>query len=60
MTNANMQLAVVSVVLEDKMETPEPKLEAGEHIITRVVELNKLQSTLDGKCNYWNESDVRC
>lgn len=57
MTNANMQLAVVSVVLEDKMEAPEPKLEAGEHIITRVVELNKLQGALDGKCNFLNASN---
>lgn len=49
MTNANMQLALVSVILDDKMETPVAKLDAGEHIVTRVVEFSKLQSILDGK-----------
>ncbi|KAF8965270.1 NUDIX hydrolase domain-like protein [Flammula alnicola] len=47
MTNANMQLAVLSVVLEDKMETPVPQLDPGEYIVTRVVELAKLQTALE-------------
>jgi ADP-ribose pyrophosphatase len=48
MTNANMQLAVLNVDLEDKMETPSPKLEVGEHIVTRVVELSRLKDELEG------------
>jgi ADP-ribose pyrophosphatase len=48
MTNANMKLVVVNVLLEDKMEHPEQKLEEGESIITHVVELSKLNGTLRG------------
>jgi ADP-ribose pyrophosphatase len=48
MTNANMKLAVLSVDLEDKMETPKPNLEVGEHIVTRIVELSRLQYELEG------------
>ncbi|KAF8204058.1 NUDIX hydrolase domain-like protein [Pholiota molesta] len=47
MTNANMQLAVISVTMEDKLETPVPQLDAGEHIVTRVVELAHLQDALN-------------
>jgi len=47
MTNANMQLVVLNVDLEDKMETPVPKLEVGEHIVTRVVELSRLKDKLE-------------
>jgi ADP-ribose pyrophosphatase len=43
-----MQLAVLNVDLEDKMETPVPKLEVGEHIVTRVVELARLKDELEG------------
>lgn len=46
MTNANMKLVVVSVLLEDKLETPTPHLDDGEHIITRVVELDQLDAEL--------------
>jgi ADP-ribose pyrophosphatase len=46
MTNANMKLVIVSVLLEDKLETPNPHLDDGEHIITRVVELDKLDTEL--------------
>lgn len=49
MTTANMKLVVVNVPLEDKMETPEAKLEAGEFIVTRVVELAKLNDELKGE-----------
>lgn len=49
MTSANMQLAVLSVTMEDKLETPVPQLEVGEHIVTRVVELAHLQDALNGK-----------
>ncbi|KAG1832808.1 NUDIX hydrolase domain-like protein [Suillus variegatus] len=46
MTNSNMKLVVVSVLLEDKLETPTPCLDDGEHIITRVVELDQLDTVL--------------
>jgi len=49
MTNANMKLVILSVVLDDKMETPTPQLEAGEFIVTKVVELAKLKTELEGK-----------
>ena len=49
MTNANMQLVVVSVLLDDKLETPEPKLDAGEFIVTKTVELSKLSVELEGE-----------
>ncbi|KAF5330917.1 hypothetical protein D9619_005430 [Psilocybe cf. subviscida] len=47
MSNANMQLATVNVLLEDKLQTPKQQLESGEHIITRVVELDKLKAELE-------------
>ena len=47
MTNANMQLAMLNVDIEDKMEMPIPKLEVGEHIVTRVVELSQLKYELE-------------
>ena len=49
MTNANMKLVVLSVVLDDKMETPAAQLEAGEFIVTKVVELAKLKAELESK-----------
>ncbi len=48
MTNANMKLVVLNVTLEDKLETPEPKLEAGEFIVQRVVALDQLDTELKG------------
>lgn len=48
MTNANMKLIVLSVPLEDQMETPDAKLDAGEFIVKRVVELAKLYAELRG------------
>ncbi|CAA7267954.1 unnamed protein product [Cyclocybe aegerita] len=47
MTNANMQLVVVSVDMDDQLEIPDPKLEAGEFIVTKVVELAELKATLE-------------
>ena len=47
MTNANMKLVVLSVVLDDKMEIPAAKLEVGEFIVTKVVELAKLKTELE-------------
>ena len=49
MTNANMKLVVLSVVLDDKMEIPAAKLEDGEFIVTKVVELAKLKTELESK-----------
>lgn len=48
MTTANMKLVVLNVDLADKMETPEQKLESGEFIVKRVVELSKLNEELKG------------
>jgi ADP-ribose pyrophosphatase len=52
MTNANMQLVVVSVLFDDKLETPEPKLDPGEYIVTKVVELSKLSLELEGESRF--------
>ena len=49
MTNANMKLVVLSVVLDDKMEIPAAKLEDGEFIVTKVVELAELKTELESK-----------
>lgn len=46
MTNANLKLVVVSVSLDDKMETPVAKPTVGEFITVRVVELAKLNDEL--------------
>ena len=48
MTNANMQLVVISVILDDKLEIPEPKLDPGEYIVTKIVEISKLSAELEG------------
>ncbi|PPQ86875.1 hypothetical protein CVT25_012594 [Psilocybe cyanescens] len=48
MTNANMQLVVLSVVMEGEITKPEPKLDPGEFIVTKVVEVAKLNSELEG------------
>ncbi|KAG8972369.1 hypothetical protein FRC05_010080 [Tulasnella sp. 425] len=42
MTNANMKLVVVRVLLDDYPSSPEQKLDEGEHIVRRVVELESL------------------
>lgn len=46
MTNANMKFVIANVTLEDKLTKPKQKLEAGEFIVTRVVELSKLHEEL--------------
>lgn len=46
MTNANMRLVIVSVTLEDKMETPQAHPDAGEFIVTRVVELSQVRQSV--------------
>ncbi|KAI0688739.1 NUDIX hydrolase domain-like protein [Cytidiella melzeri] len=42
MTNANMKLVVVDVLFPDKLEVYDQKLDSGEFITRRVVELSKL------------------
>lgn len=54
MTNANMKLVVLDVLLPDRMETPNQKLESGEFIVRRVVELAKLKECLHGKHLFWH------
>lgn len=46
MTNANMKLVTLEVLLENSLELPEQKLEKGEFIINRVVELARLSEEL--------------
>jgi hypothetical protein len=48
MTNANMKLVVLSVVLPDQLETPSQQLEPGEFIVSRVIQLSKLNDELKG------------
>lgn len=43
-----MQLVVLAVDLEKEMEYPEQKLEDGEFIVRKVVELTKLKEELEG------------
>lgn len=47
-----MQLVVISVLLDDKLETPEPKLDPGEYIVTKTVELSKLSVELEGETGF--------
>ncbi|VDB96169.1 unnamed protein product [Peniophora sp. CBMAI 1063] len=46
MTTANMKLVTVDVLLEDGLEYPEQKLDEGEAIVKRVVELKGLYKEL--------------
>ena len=46
MTSANMKLVVLGVTFPDKLEISEAKLDEGEHVVTRVVELAKLLDEL--------------
>ncbi|KAI5986879.1 NUDIX hydrolase domain-like protein [Pisolithus albus] len=46
MSNANMKLVVASVPMNDQLEMPDSKLDVGEHIVKRVVPLDKLNATL--------------
>jgi len=46
MTNANMKLVVLKVLLDEFPTSPKQKLEEGEHIVTRIVELDSLNKKL--------------
>jgi len=48
MTTANMKLVIVNVTMEDKLNLPKQKLEEGEFIVPRIVELSKLYEVLRG------------
>ena len=48
MTTANMKVVIVNVTMEDELNLPKQKLEAGEFIVVRVVELSKLHEVLRG------------
>ncbi|KAI0317848.1 NUDIX hydrolase domain-like protein [Amylostereum chailletii] len=49
MTTANMKLVIVDVPLADQLETPAQKLDEGEFIVKRVVELKTLYKELLGE-----------
>ena len=49
MTNSTMKLVSVAVTCKDRLETPEQKLDDGESITLRVVELSKLNQILKGE-----------
>jgi ADP-ribose pyrophosphatase len=51
MTTANLKLATVSVLMEDKLETPDQQLDEGEFIVKRIVALQDLENELKGE-NY--------
>jgi ADP-ribose pyrophosphatase len=48
MTNANMKLVLVGVSFPGELEAPKQKLEPGESIVRRVVELSKLADEMKG------------
>lgn len=63
MSSANMKLVVLKVLVPDGPSSPKQKLEAGEHIVRRVIELAKLKDELAGAlffsqlitCRPWSE-----
>jgi ADP-ribose pyrophosphatase len=48
MTNANLKFVALSVKCPDTLHTPAQKLDDGEAIVVKVVELAKLNQTLKG------------
>lgn len=52
MTNANMKLVVVDVPFPHKLEVYDQKLDAGEFITRRVVELSKLSEEFKGELKF--------
>jgi len=58
MTTANMKVVIVNVTMEDELNLPKQKLEAGEFIVVRVVELSKLHEVLRGAPIYIHSSDL--
>ena len=64
MTSANMRLVTVRVELDGDLVIPKPKLEEGEFIVTRVIELDALEGVLkdydergfviDARLSHWS------
>ena len=48
MTTANMKVVMLSVVFPDQIELSDAKLDEGEYIVKRVVEITRLKDELDG------------
>jgi ADP-ribose pyrophosphatase len=48
MTTANMKLVILDVALDGVMESPDQKLEGGEAIVRRIVEVKNLYRVLKG------------
>ena len=48
MTTANMKVVMLSVVFTDQIELSDAKLDEGEYIVKRVVEITRLKDELDG------------
>ena len=53
MTNANMKLVTVDVPFPEKLEMPAQKLDPGEFITVRIVELSKLRAEFQGSYCVW-------
>jgi len=56
MSSANMKLVALRVPVPEtgpdgRPPSPKQKLEPGEHIVRRIVELSKLKAELDGESN---------
>jgi ADP-ribose pyrophosphatase len=49
MTNANMRLCTVRVKLSESDPEPKQKLDEGEHIVKRIVEVKELYNVLQGR-----------
>ncbi len=49
MTSANMKLVVLKVAFDDELQLSEAKLDEGERIVKRVVELDQLHHELTGE-----------
>lgn len=58
MTTANMKLIALSVTFPDKLEVNDAKLDDGEHIVKRIVELRKLKDELHGESWIWDSSQL--
>ena len=53
LTNADMVLATVRVKLAESDPEPKQKLDEGEHIVKRVVEVSELYNVLQGRVRFF-------
>ena len=58
LTSANMKLVIVDVKLTEEDPEPEAKLDEGEHIVKRVVEVKDLWKTLEGESERSADPDL--